>query len=706
MRRPSQQQWFVGFLLLVLVLFIGSFLKLSFWTTPEPASGGDTGSHFFPLEVLVRTGSLRNWNPGNLMGEPQLVHYFPFVFWFMAALAKVMPVGMAFNWGQLLGLFFLPLAVFQGLRWLGYRPMRSFFCALMSLVFFFNESYSAWGGNFASTLAGQFSHLYALGFLFLVAGSLRRELKAGRAPIASTLLMSCLMLCHSYVFIGVPAFFASIHLSLPGVPLRKKLLHFGGASLATALLTAFWWLPMIENSPWQTAYGSAWLPNVRFMEYLPWVFWPYLLSLALIPFAGRLSLRLGRAWRLRGLRFELLFWGIPSAFYLAMVFVFPKVGLVDIRAIPQIQLFAMVMVGLWLSQIVHSLGGVRRVLGGLAVVAVVLLQIQLTTRKVPSWLKWNYEGWNSKTLAPAARQLYSQLRGNFDQPRVVYEHSGINNGAGTPRVFEMLPHFTGRATLESLYMQATILAPYAYYMQALVSDAPSCPFPNFPCPRANLKRALELFPLLGARDLILVTEKVKSQTGALASQLEARLSSGPWTLYGYRPAAEEDTSYVMGLTEPPEVLRADRSVDFKARFFNWFESYRPGQERWLVRPGVDSGLDLEAITPDQWALPRDCRPELRVALNELRLRTSCPGHAHILKFAYNPGLVSLSGEPLFLASPGYIGVIPSSNELVIRFGGKTSWRWADRISAACAMVFVLFAVLLGFRRTGRLTRAP
>ena len=43
-----------------------------------PATGGDTGSHFWPLYVLVNygipEGLIKNWNPGNLAGEPHFVH--------------------------------------------------------------------------------------------------------------------------------------------------------------------------------------------------------------------------------------------------------------------------------------------------------------------------------------------------------------------------------------------------------------------------------------------------------------------------------------------------------------------------------------------------------------------------------------------------------------------------------------------------------
>lgn len=134
-------------------------------------------------------------------------------------------------------------------------------------------------------------------------------------------------------------------------------------------------------------------------------------------------------------------------------------------------------------------------------------------------------------------------------------------------------------------------------------------------------------------------------------------------------------------------------MDFKARFFKWFGSYRPGQSRWLVRAGADSGPDLGSVPASQWVLPAECKPELSVDINELRLRTPCPGHAHILKFAYNPGMVALSGEPLFIASPGYIGLIPTSQEVVIRFGGRPGWVWADRISGLFALTFVGLGIL-------------
>src|SRR4051812_7050755 len=54
-----------------------------------PATGGDTGSHLWPLVAFREYGfphlDLRIWNPAHFTGEPLLVHYFPLPFILMAA---------------------------------------------------------------------------------------------------------------------------------------------------------------------------------------------------------------------------------------------------------------------------------------------------------------------------------------------------------------------------------------------------------------------------------------------------------------------------------------------------------------------------------------------------------------------------------------------------------------------------------------------
>ena len=56
------------------------------------------------------------------------------------------------------------------------------------------------------------------------------------------------------------------------------------------------------------------------------------------------------------------------------------------------------------------------------------------------------------------------------------------------RAFENLPLFSGRSTLEGLYMQGSPTAPFVFYIQSEVSTTPSCPFPDWGCARFNLDR--------------------------------------------------------------------------------------------------------------------------------------------------------------------------------------------------------------------------
>jgi hypothetical protein len=92
----SQEDQYWIFIIVVYVGFISFITPTTVWNT-KPATGGDTGSHFYPLWVLVNESlphwQIRTWNPGNLMGEPHLLHYFPGPFLLMAFLSIFMPLG-------------------------------------------------------------------------------------------------------------------------------------------------------------------------------------------------------------------------------------------------------------------------------------------------------------------------------------------------------------------------------------------------------------------------------------------------------------------------------------------------------------------------------------------------------------------------------------------------------------------------------------
>jgi hypothetical protein len=57
-------------------------------------------------------------------------------------------------------------------------------------------------------------------------------------------------------------------------------------------------------------------------------------------------------------------------------------------------------------------------------------------------------GFERKGTYGTLKGINDKLRGTVGDPRVVYEHSPDHEALGTIRVFENLPFFTGRSTLE------------------------------------------------------------------------------------------------------------------------------------------------------------------------------------------------------------------------------------------------------------------
>ncbi len=701
----------------ILGLFI-HFLPAEIFTS-LPASGGDTGSHFWPLKTLVEHGlpewRVRVWNPGNLAGEPQLLHYFPFPYLLMAVFSCVVPLGAAFNIGTLLPMLCLPFAVYCCCRLCGWRFPAPLLAAAASQFALYNESFSMWGGNTLSTLAGQFAHLYALIFLLLSVGFLARELRTQRLPLGSAFCSAAVCLSHAYIMLGLPLVYAASFLCAVGTPLGKRFLILFESGVMALILSAWFLVPMIDNSAWTVAFSFRWLSKDIVAEIFPPIFYP-LAALLVGVIVSLLIVDRTRYWRRRFLT-ELARWLIPTLGYVGFYFIFPALGLVDIRAVPQVQLFLSLLAGLLFGHLLQRFRFLGPLLTAVAV-AGSIYWVTLFVSKFEHWLRWNYSGWTAKEAYPALSQLYDKIRGDFSMPRVIYEHSMFNNAAGSERVFEMLPYFSGRATLESVYMQANILAPAAFLLQSEVSLRPSCPYSQFECKPYNLEKAKDRLQLLGVGELILRTPEVLAQTESAPFLIEDGRFD-PWVLYRLAPQPTlAEVFHIRPLlsTDPALEQRYDRRAqkaerdagapvrvpvdpaNWKELAYAWLRGYRVGNPMIL-----DAAIATRALRPGQfedmklWDAPAECAPSVEVNFNFIRLHTNCPGYAHYLKFAYHPSWRTDSGDKLFLASPGFIGIIPTRNDVLLEFG--VSWYW--RAAGALSIVGLIGWILLIFRAITR-----
>lgn len=658
---------------------------------PNPATGGDMGSHFYPLVTLVRVSlpnfMLRVWNPGNLAGEPHLVHYFPFPFWVMAGLSTFLPLGMAFNVGTLLALFSLPFCVYFSLKLWRLRFPIPLFSAAASTWFLYNESYSMWGGNDLSTLAGQFAHNYALCFLFLGIGSLAAEIRRNQPPFWSFLHFTAVALSHAYIQVGVPFILLGLVFFGPGLNWRSRLWKCFVCGALSLLLSCWFLLPMIDNQKWTTPLPMLWNSGKLLQEIVPQIFYPALPILLI----GFVLLLFRGSWLSRGSNFRktLIFMFFPMAAYVGFYFVFTKIGLVDIRAVPQVQLFVCVASGMILGAMLQHLGRIVVFLLALPVTIVCLWWSSIFIVQFPRWAEWNYSGWETKPLYPDLKPLYDTLQGNFSQPRVVYENSPKFNAAGTPRVFEMLPYFTGRATLESVYTQASIVSPMIFYLQAEISTQPSCPFRQYKCTGYDLLKARQKLSLLGVGELILTSPEILAQAEK-ADFLHKEAEFGMFHLY----AMNNQPSYAEVFQKRPRLID---TPDWRNRFYDWFREYDGSQPFLLLKERAPASIVASLAGGDHsqsniWEGGDDCRPEVEVNFNTLTLRTPCPGRAHYLKFSFHSTWKTDTGDPTFLVSPGFIGLVPTKSTVILKFGHSLIWVVSDFISIVVFGLVVVWKV--------------
>ncbi|MEZ0392158.1 MAG: hypothetical protein ACAH59_08090, partial [Pseudobdellovibrionaceae bacterium] len=536
-----------------------------------------------------------------------------------------------------------------------------------SLSFLYNESFSMWGGNSLSTLAGQFAHLYAFNFFLLAIGALQFELSRKRFPWISSFLLGAVLLSHFYVALYLPLVFLCFLFFEKTESFQARFKKLLLAGLSALGLAAWFVIPMLHNAKWNTAFGLKWSGAKLFQEAFPLIFWPFafLAGLFCLLFLAFAFLKRDFIERETQLILPLLiFLILGSVIY---YFIFPPLGLVDIRIFPALQMslcfFAALAVGLFLNRMLPQTWVL------FLTVFLVLIGLWWPFRQIHNfspWMKWNYSGWQSKEAYSDLKNLSRDLQGSLSDPRVIYENSDLSNIAGSMRVFEMLPYFANRSTMESVYMQATILAPAAFYLQALISKTPSCPFPNYQCTGYNLSQLKFYMPLMGISQLILISPEVRNQAGRL-DFLDFKDQYGIWYLYD----SKIPTALVEVLREAPRFIP---EKNFKSEFYNWFLAYT-GQEPFLVvAPEKDQPRILQSVGH------QECHANVTVDFRQIKLTTDCPGRFHILKFAFHSTWKASTGDSLYLMSPGFIGFIPSQSEVTLTWGRHWLWTLSDLFS--------------------------
>ncbi|MEY2967024.1 MAG: hypothetical protein RLY50_1074, partial [Actinomycetota bacterium] len=216
-------------------------------------TGGDMGAHVwgpaYLRDVLLPNWRLTGWSMDWYAGFPMYRFYMVVPALMIVLLDVVLPYGIAFKIIAVSGLVAFPWAV-----WLMGRvarlpyPLPELMC-VGGLMFLLDESFTIYGGNIPSTMAGEFSFSISLALAVAALGLFARGLEDGKHRGWSALLIALSALSHGIVLMFV--FFGAGLMVL--MRLDRKRLWFGVSTLACAVfLSAFWVVPFLGGHAYMT----------------------------------------------------------------------------------------------------------------------------------------------------------------------------------------------------------------------------------------------------------------------------------------------------------------------------------------------------------------------------------------------------------------------------------------------------------------------
>ncbi|HEY7516081.1 MAG TPA: 6-pyruvoyl-tetrahydropterin synthase-related protein, partial [Vicinamibacteria bacterium] len=507
----------------------------------------------FFYERLLPLLRLHGWYPGAYLGQPLLLYYFPLPFLLMSAVAPLTGMPVAFKIGTALGVFLLPLWTYLSFRLMGFRFPGPLLGAASALVFLFVEDNPIWGGTLASTLAGEFAYTYGIGLGVLFLGVVYRCYARGTSVRWPAVALAATAAAHGYAVLWA-GISASYFLYAARRPTRTLRWLASLAALSFALAAVFL-VPLLGDWGWTTPYADPWI-TIAPRNLVPPLLWP-LFALAALGVAGTLLL-----WRrLGGPDHRLLFLLHSALAGSALAAAGPALGVVDVRFVPFAQLAIVLAGAATLGLAVARLRAPDLAALGLVLSACLWADSRSTVAR--SWIEWNYTGVEAKELWPAFSRMASALRGSVADPRVAVEYGSEHEKAGSIRIYETLPFFSGRSTLEGVYNQASLQTHFVYYLASELGEKSPNPFRSRDYSSFDTENALRHLRLFNVKDVVAVSPKlVRALEGRPDAVEIARIP--PYTVLRLRGG---EGRYVEPLVFAP--LRAPLA-GWRDRAYLWF----------------------------------------------------------------------------------------------------------------------------------------
>jgi hypothetical protein len=504
----------------------------------------------------------------------------------------ILPYGIAIKIIAVIGILTLPYFSWLFGRFAKFAyPIPELF-AIAATIFLFDESFTIYGGNIASTMAGEFSFSIALSLAMLGFALLAKGLDTGKHRISAAIIISLSALSHGIVLLFV---FGGAALMLV-VWNKRESFRFGAKVIALAvLLSSFWVIPFVTSHAYMTDMKYEPRPSGATDSFWK-MFFPLhtLLDISLTALAVVGAVTLVRNRNKAGTWMTLLALLLAAGVFIARNSL-PIIGLLwNPRILPFLYLlrYFLFVIGLYesvafalrvksIARIAQGESGVPVVLdiaqprdsfsfnlallSGFAVFVLVAIGFRfqelpfgstqvnsagqyeyvwgpLRTKSsndgfVDGWARWNFTGYEGKNAYGeyyGVVQTMKQLGADSTQGcgRALWENNGELNKYGTTMGLMLLPFWTDGciSSMEGLFFEAAGSTPYHFITAAAMSKQSSNPVRELRYDNNDAALGVRYMQELGVKYFMGFTPEAIAQ----ASQQEGLTEvarSGPWVVY-------------------------------------------------------------------------------------------------------------------------------------------------------------------------------
>ena len=614
-------------------------------------TGGDMGAHVWApaylRDYLLSNFKLSGWSMDWYSGLPIYRFYMVVPALMIVLLDVVLPYGIAIKIIAVIGILTLPYTTWLFGRFAKFAyPLPELF-AIAATIFLFDESFTIYGGNIASTMAGEFSFSISLSLAMLGFALLAKGLDTGKHRVSAAIIISLSALSHGIVLLFV---FGGAALMLV-VWNKRESLQFGSKVIALAvLLSSFWVIPFVTSHAYMTDMKYEPRPSGATDSFWK-MFFPLhiLLDVSITALAIIGAIALVRSRHKAGTWITLMTLVLASGVFIARNSL-PVIGLLwNPRVLPFFYLLRYFLFAVGLYELaafalrMKSMSRIARVEDGTPVVLdiakprdnftfnlallsgfalFILMAIGFRFQELPfgstrvnsagqyeyvwgplrtkstndgfvdGWARWNFTGYEGKSAYGeyySVVQTMKQLGEDSTQGcgRALWENSGELNKYGTTMALMLLPFWTDGciSSMEGLFFEAAGSTPYHFITAAAMSKQSSNPVRELRYDNNDAAIGVRYLQELGVKYFMGYTPEAIAQ----ASQQEGLTEvarSGPWVVYR---VANSDV--VTPLATQPVVANISSSNP-RERWLEVGTSWFQHPETWTT-PIADDG-------PSEW----------------------------------------------------------------------------------------------------------